>query len=67
MWFKHNRILLGKILLLLIVLLLAGLTIGCARMGTEPKGWSGGTIADGVLFLGVSKLVPSLGDGRGEQ
>ncbi|MDI6815270.1 MAG: PQQ-binding-like beta-propeller repeat protein, partial [Dehalococcoidales bacterium] len=44
---------LGKILLLLVILLLFGLTIGCARGGA--RGWSGGTIADGTLFLGSMK------------
>ncbi len=57
---KHNRILLGKILLLLVILLLTGVSIfGCAQTGAQPRGWSGGTIANGTLFLGSmeGKLV----------
>jgi len=52
-WFKHNRLGLGKISLLLIIVVVVGLTaFGCVRPGGEPKGWSGGVIADGNLFLG---------------
>ena len=48
-----NRILSGKILLLLIIVIVSGITVlGCAPTGAQPKGWSGGTIADGTLFLG---------------
>ena len=52
MWIKHNKVLLGKAWLLLVVLLLGGVTIfGCVS-GGQPKGWSGGTIVNGTLFLG---------------
>ncbi len=52
MWVKHNKILLGKILLLLVILLVGGLaTSGCIG-GLQPIGWSGGVVADGTLFLG---------------
>ena len=52
MWVKHNKILLSKILLLLVILLVGGLTTsGCIR-GLQPIGWSGGVVADGTLFLG---------------
>ena len=48
-----KRILSGKKLLLLVVLLVVGLAVlSCAPRGAQPKGWSGGTIADGTLFLG---------------
>ncbi len=52
MRFKQSGIRLGKILLLLAMLLLCGLTVfGCIG-GALPKGWSGGTIANDTLFLG---------------
>ncbi len=60
MGLKHNKVLLGKALLVLVILLLGGLAIsGCVGYGTAPKGWSGGTIANGTLFLGSmqGKLV----------
>jgi len=43
---------------LLVILLVAGLTTGCA-MQDEAKGWSGVVVADGTLFLGSmeGKLV----------
>ena len=56
---KH-KLISGKMLLLLVMLLLGGLTIlGCARVGAQAKGWSGGTIDDNTLFLGSmeGKLV----------
>jgi len=49
----------GKIFLFLVILLLGGLVFaGCTR-GAQPKGWSGGTIDNGTLFLGSmeGKLV----------
>jgi len=52
-WFKYNKVLLRKILPLVIVLLLGGVIIsGCTQIGGQPKGWSGGVIADDTLFLG---------------
>jgi len=49
---KYKQVL-GKILLLLVILLVGGLTIfGCTGTRAQPKGWSGGTIADGTLLLG---------------
>ena len=57
MWFKRKGIWLGVILLLLVALL--GTTVlGCIQR-SQPKGWSGGTVADGTLFLGSleGKLV----------
>ncbi len=52
MWFKHNRALLVKVSLLLVVLLVVGLaSSGCVR-GLQPVGWSGGTISEGTLFVG---------------
>jgi outer membrane protein assembly factor BamB len=67
MWVKHNKILLSKILLLLVILLVGGLTAsGCIR-SLQPVGWSGGVVADGTLFLGSieGKLVAlNAGDGN---
>jgi len=44
---------------LLIILLLVGLTVSCAPLGAQPKGWSGVVVADDALFLGSmeGKLV----------
>ena len=60
MWIKQNKMLLGKILLLLVILLLGGIAVsGCIR-GLQPVGWSGGVVADdGTLFVGSieGKLV----------
>jgi len=51
-WFRHNRVLLGKILLLLVILLVVGLTsLGCVK-GLQPIGWSGGAESGGTLFVG---------------
>ncbi len=53
--FKHKRVR-GKLLLLLVILVLAGGTaFGCAQLGAQPRGWSGGVIADGTLFFGSMK------------
>ncbi|MFC2060596.1 PQQ-binding-like beta-propeller repeat protein [Chloroflexota bacterium] len=50
---KNNRILLGKLLPLLLVLILGGLSMfGCVNANAEPKGWSGGTIAEDTLLIG---------------
>ena len=59
MWIKHNKVLLGKALLLLVILLLGGVTILGCLPGGQPEGWSGGAIADGALFVGSNegKLV----------
>ncbi len=59
MWIKHNKVLLGKALLLLVVLLLGGVTVLGCLPGGQPKGWSGGIVADNTLFVGSmeSKLV----------
>ena len=66
MWVKRNKILLGKILLLLVILLVGGLIAsGCIR-GLQPIGWSGGVVADGTVFLGSveGRLVAvSIADG----
>lgn len=54
MWVKHNKILLGKISLLLVMLLaiMSGISgLGCIG-GLQPIGWSGGAVADGTLFVG---------------
>ncbi|MFC2032728.1 hypothetical protein ACFLUS_05175, partial [Chloroflexota bacterium] len=49
---SQHKPILGKILLLLVILLLAGSTVlGCARTGSQPKGWSGATINDNTLYV----------------
>ena len=54
MWFKHKR-LLGRILLLLVMLLMVGLTsVGCIE-GLQPIGWSGGAVSDSTLFVGSTE------------
>lgn len=66
MWIKHNKILLSKILLLLVILLVGGLTTSGCVEGLQPIGWSGGVVADGTLFLGSieGRLVAvSIADG----
>lgn len=62
MWIRQNKLLLGKILLLLgiIFVVMSGLTaFGCVGRGTTPIGWSGVAIVDDALFLGSKggKLV----------
>jgi len=57
---RCNRILLGKVLLFVVILLVSGLgAFGCVGRGAVPKGWSGGVVADDTLFLGSmeGKLV----------
>ena len=70
MWIKHNRGLF-KILLLLIVLLIGGIVVsGCARTGALPRGWSGGIVADGTLFLASmegSLVAINIADGSRQQ
>ena len=59
MGIRHNRILLGKVSLLLVIILVGGLiTLGCAPR-SQPRGWSGGAVANETLFLGSreGKLV----------
>ncbi len=66
MWVKHNKILLGKVLLLLVILLVGGLTASGCIGGLQPIGWSGGVVADGTVFLGSveGRLVAvSIADG----
>ena len=48
---RNNNVSAGKIGLL-VVLLLVGLTVlGCIGVKSTPEGGSGGTIADGTIFL----------------
>jgi len=50
---RHNREWQVKILLLLVMLFVSGLTFfGCAGGRSIPQGWSGVEKADGTLFLG---------------
>ncbi|MFC2071288.1 PQQ-binding-like beta-propeller repeat protein [Chloroflexota bacterium] len=64
---RCSTTLLFKILLLLVILLLGVLApSGCTGVGTIPRGWSGGVIADDTLFVGSmdGKLVAmSISDG----
>ena len=59
MGIKRNSILLGKVLLLLVVLLGGLTTYGCVGIKSTPEGGSGGTIADGTLYL----TTPSVSTG----
>ncbi|MDP6043952.1 MAG: PQQ-binding-like beta-propeller repeat protein [Dehalococcoidales bacterium] len=57
-----GKLLIGKVLLLLVMLLaLVGgpALLGCTGVNTIPRGWSGGVIADDTIFLGSmeGKLV----------
>jgi outer membrane protein assembly factor BamB len=57
---RCNKILLGKGLLIMAILLVGGLSgFGCVGRGAIPKGWSGGVVTDDTLFLGSmeGKLV----------
>ena len=57
MWFRHNKALLIKALLLMVMLLMVtgGLTgLGCIK-GLQPIGWSGGVVVDGTLFVGSAE------------
>ena len=63
MWARYNRVLLGKVLLLLTILLVGGLGIlGCIRVGSQPEGGSGVVVANDSLFLGSmgGKLIALL-------
>jgi len=65
-WFKHNKVLLSKIVALVIILGLSGVMILGCMGGTLPRGWSGGAIAGDTLFLGSmdGKLIAvNLDDG----
>lgn len=54
---RHSRILIGKILIL-VVLLVSGLVITGCIGGTGQVAWSGATIADETLFVGsMGKMV----------
>lgn len=60
MGIRYRRKLLVRGTLLLVVLLLVGLVVaGCVGGTTVPRGWSGGTVVDGTLFIGSmeGKLV----------
>ena len=66
---RYSTILIYRILLLLLVICVAGLAFsGCrAALGAVAGGWSGGTIANGILFVGSmeGKLVAAnTTDGR---
>ena len=61
MGIRHNRVLLGKISLLLVMLLVVGLGgLGCVGIKSTPEGGSGGVIANGTLYLS-----PTLKSGGG--
>jgi len=50
-WIKHNRRLLGKVLLLLVILLIVGVSVSGCYGRSQPGGWSGAIIADDTLFI----------------
>lgn len=50
MGIRNKAILAGKVCLL-VILLLVGLTLFGCGVSSSPQGGSGGTIADGTLFL----------------
>lgn len=52
MRFRHNKGLLAKMLLLLAILLVGGLTLSGCIKGLQPIGWSGVAVGDGTLFVG---------------
>ena len=55
---RNNNVSAGKIVLL-VALLLVGLTVlGCIGIKTSPEGGSGGTVANGTLFLSPSVRQP---------
>jgi outer membrane protein assembly factor BamB len=59
---RNSAVLAGK-LCLLVIFVLVGLTVlGCAGIRSAPEGGSGGTIADGTLFLSPA-LKPAGGFG----
>ena len=50
---RYSTRLLFKISILLVIILLVGLVFsGCRGVSTVPKGWSGGVIVNGTLFVG---------------
>jgi outer membrane protein assembly factor BamB len=48
---KHNKRLLGKILLLLAILIIGGVAVSGCYGRHQPRGWSGATVVDGTLFV----------------
>ncbi len=51
---KAFKPVLGKLVLVLVVLVVGGLTaFGCAARGTQPQGWSGVVVSDSALFYGA--------------
>ncbi len=67
-WFKQNKIL-AKVVLVTVMLLLGGVSVfGCVGTGAVPRGWSGGAVADGTLFLGsMAGKVVALGEADGSR
>ena len=51
MGIKRNRGLLGKALLLLAILFVVGVTVSGCGIRTQPRGWSGVTVADDALLV----------------
>ncbi len=49
---KRNKKRMGKILLLVAILLIVGLAAAGCVSGLQPVGWSGGTVSNGVLYVG---------------
>jgi outer membrane protein assembly factor BamB len=59
---RNNAVLAGKACLLVIFVLVGLAVLGCAGIRSAPEGGSGGTIADGTLFLSPA-LKPAGGFG----
>jgi eukaryotic-like serine/threonine-protein kinase len=51
---KRNKVKIGLIALLIVIILGTGLLgLSCVR-GITPVGWSGGTVANGILYVGAN-------------
>ncbi len=51
MWFRYNKRFVAKILVLLVIFIFAGV-VGAGCTGQVARGWSGGVVADGTLYVG---------------
>ena len=49
---KHNKRLLGKISLLLVILIVVGVAVSGCYGRQQPRGWSGATVVGDTLFVG---------------
>lgn len=69
MLFRHNRLLVDKKLLGLVVMVLVALVLfGCTGTGAVPRGWSGIAVANDTLFVGSMQgkvIAVNASDGGG--